>query len=77
MIYHTSLAGLSKSQIGVVHYEKKEFTKALEILEEVEAGYRHALGDVHSNTIIMRNKIADSKAKLSQLANRARHCHIV
>ena len=56
----------TKDQIAFVHYEKKEYSKALEIWEEAETGFRHVLGDAHPYTTSVRKDIADCKAKLSQ-----------
>ena len=67
---------MTKSEIAFVHYIKKEFTKALEIWEKVEAGFTHKFGelaDVFKNNIRVRNNIALCKAKLSQRAKRAIH----
>ena len=56
----------TKDQTAFLHYEKKEFKKALEIWEEVEAGFRHVLGDAHPDAIRVRKYIAACTAKLAE-----------
>ena len=67
----------TKSQMAVFHYKKNEFSKAGAIWRQVEAPRRQMFGETHPYIISVRNHIAECKAKLSQRANRANHCHIV
>ena len=53
----------AKNAIGFVHNEKMEFSKALEVWEQVEEGFKHMLGENHPYTMNVQKQIGRASCR--------------